>query len=483
MADDRPATLAVPSRLAAAVRAAVGRRELLDPGDHVLVGVSGGPDSVALLHALVLLRSEYALRVEVCHVHHGLRPEADRDAAFVESLGRRLGCPVHVVRVEVPRRAGRASEAAARAIRHVALGRVARRTGARRIALGHTADDQAETVLMRILEGAGPRGLAGIPAQRGRIVRPLLDVDRAAVDAHLAAHDLASVDDATNRDPAFFRNRIRHGLLPLLAAEAGPHVRDALRRVARASRETVTALDALVRPRLTGRLTPTPVGWRLALAALAGLPAGAVKALLRLTLVEIAAADCLASGLRRPHLDALAALPSARTGARVRLPHGVVVERGRDALWVVRPARLVGPEPLAVPGRVRAGDLMDLSATIEPVRGNRPDDPAWEAWFDAAGPGMDPAAGALLVRPWRPGEGMVPFGGAGPVRLTTLLAAAGVPRLARARWPIVADREGGVLWLPGVRRGARAPLTAETRAVLCLRAVPGPPGAPAGDAV
>ena len=190
---------------------------------------------------------------------------------------------------------------------------------------------------MRILEGAGPRGLAGIPARRGRIVRPLLDVGRATVQAHLVAYGLEAVEDATNRDTAFLRNRVRHELLPLLTAQAGSHVPAALRRVARASREAVEALDALVRPRLAGHLTRTPVGWRLALAAFAGLPDGAVKAAVRLALVEVASADRLASGLRAAHLDALAALAGARTGARVRLPRGVVVERGRDALWVLRP--------------------------------------------------------------------------------------------------------------------------------------------------
>jgi tRNA(Ile)-lysidine synthase len=144
-------------------------------------------------------------------------------------------------------------------------------------ALGHTADDQAETVFMRVLQGAGPRGLAGIPVRRGRIVRPLLAVDRAAVRAHLAAHGLDSVEDATNRDTAFLRNRVRHELLPSLAERAGVPLAEALRRVARASREAVEALDTLVRPRLAGHLTRTPVGWRLALAACADLPAGVAK--------------------------------------------------------------------------------------------------------------------------------------------------------------------------------------------------------------
>ena len=187
MADDRQEAGSPPSLLSAAVREAVARRRLLDPGDHVLVGVSGGPDSVALLHALVLLRSEYALRLTVCHVHHGLRPEADRDAAFVERLAARLGCPARVVRIEVPRGGGRSPEEAARLARHAALARVARATGASRIALGHTADDQAETVLMRVLAGAGARGLAAIPPVRGRVIRPLLDIRRDALRELLTA--------------------------------------------------------------------------------------------------------------------------------------------------------------------------------------------------------------------------------------------------------------------------------------------------------
>jgi tRNA(Ile)-lysidine synthase len=487
MADDRGEPGLLPTRLSAAVREAVVRARLLDPGAHVLVGVSGGPDSVALLHALVLLRAELALRLTVCHVHHGLRPEADGDAAFVEALAARLECPARVVRVEVARGGGRSPEEAARIARHVALGRVARATEAGRIALGHTADDQAETVFMRVLQGAGPRGLAGIPVRRGRIVRPLLAVDRATVRVHLAAYGLDSVEDATNRDVTFLRNRVRHELLPLLAERAGVPLAEALRRVARASREAVEALDALVRPRLADHLTRTPVGGRLALAACADLPAGAVKAVIRLALVEAAAADRLASGLRATHLDALAGLVTAGTGARVRLPGGVAVERGRDALWVLRPAVPVEPTSLAIPGHAWAGDMVGVTAAVAEPRRGQPENPAWEAWFDADALGLGaaggPSAGALLVRSRRPGERMVPFGGKESVRLTKLLGAAGVPRQARARWPVVA-LGAEVLWLLGVRRGASAPLTPATRSMLCLRAAPeSPPGLPRGDAV
>ncbi len=480
---DEPQRRAPPGpSLVEAVRAAIARHRLLVPGDAVVVGVSGGPDSVALLHVLVLLRAELSLQLTACHVHHGLRPEADGEAAFVAALAGRLGCPARVVRVRVPPGGGRSPEEAARLVRHGALARVAREVGASRIALAHTADDQAETVLMRILQGAGPRGLAGIPVRRGRIIRPLLEIDRAAVGAHLGAHGLTAVTDASNRDPKFLRNRIRHEILPLLAAQAGPGLPRALRRTARACRETIEALDALLRPALAGALRPTPVGWRLGLAAVTGHPPGSVKALVRLAVME-AAADRLASGLRAGHLDALAALGGGPVGACVRLPRGVLVERGRDALWILTPA--AAPEgPLAVPGSVRLGPMRlraRLSASI-----GAPEDPPGAASFDAAALGVAAATdvpGSLGWRRCRPGERVLPFGGSRPVRVARLLATAGVPRRARACWPVVvapaAAGDEAVLWVVGVRRGAAAPVTSGTAAVLRLDLAPAaPPGEP-----
>jgi tRNA(Ile)-lysidine synthase len=463
-----------------AVRAAVARHGLLAPSEHVLVAVSGGPDSVALLHALVCLAPACDVRLTVCHVHHGLRPEADRDAAFVERLAQRFGVPVRVVRVDATPPAGRSPEEAARLARHAALERVARETGADRIALGHTADDQAETVLMRLLQGAGPRGLAGIPVRRGRIVRPLLEVDRAAVEAYLLAEGLPSVEDATNRDPKFLRNRIRHELLPALEAHGGPRVREALRRVARASREAVEALDALVRPRLAGRLVPTPVGWRLDLLALADLPPGALKAAVRLAVAQIGAPDGPAGGLRAVHLDALAALVSAPAGACVRLAGGLAVERGRDALWFLGPAAALGAAALGVPGRATVG-AWEVTASLEAAPGDtaqpgRVEDSTREVCFDVdALAGRGPAPAVLTIRPRRAGERMIPFGRTGPVRLASLLATAGVPRRARAGWPVVAEADpprggGTALWLLGIRRAAAAPITPQSRTVLRLRA-------------
>jgi len=214
---------------------------MLAGGETVLVGVSGGADSVALLHLLSSLAPDWQLRLHVLHVDHQLRAESAADAVFVQALGARLGIPVDVATVAVERCGS--LEAGAREARYAALAACAARVGADRIAVGHTADDQAETVLMRLLQGAGVRGLSGIPPVRGAIIRPLIEVRRSALEAELARAGLAWAQDETNRDPKFLRNRIRHELLPLLSDSYNPEVATALVRLASLARETVGALD------------------------------------------------------------------------------------------------------------------------------------------------------------------------------------------------------------------------------------------------
>jgi tRNA(Ile)-lysidine synthase len=427
------------------------------------VAVSGGPDSVALLHALTRLRPEYALELAVCHVHHGLRPEADRDAAFVADLADRLGCPAVVEQVSVRPGHGRSLEEAARAARYAALDRVAGALGATRVALGHTADDQAETVLMRLLQGAGPRGLAGMPVRRGPLIRPLLEIGRATVLAHLEAHGLTWVEDASNRDRRFLRSRIRHELLPWLRAQGWGRLDDALCRTARACRETVEALERLLDHRAAALAQPGPGGRLVPDAVLEGLPPGAVKALLRRAILDVAPGP----GLRGSHLVALHALLEARPGARVRLPGGTLVERTRAGLWIVSSRLPLEPVALQVPGETVAAGVR-LHTELGRTRVEPPPDGRWEAWFDA-----DRLSGALRVRAADPGDRVVPYGMGGPVRVAGVLTAAAVPRVARQGWPLLvcagpAGEE--VLWVIGIRRGAAAPIRPETRSMLRIRA-------------
>lgn len=208
-----------------------------------MVAVSGGADSVALLHLLVRLRSAWRLTLHVAHLDHDLRPGASRDAAFVQSLADRWHLPATIQRHDVAGACARerwSLEDGARRIRYQFLYDVAQRHSASCVALAHTADDQAETVLMRLVRGTGLLGLGAMPAKRplgdGWVVRPLLEVWREDILAYLGDAGLTHAEDPSNHDRRFVRNRIRHELLPLLARHYNPNIKGALTQLAEQSR-------------------------------------------------------------------------------------------------------------------------------------------------------------------------------------------------------------------------------------------------------
>jgi tRNA(Ile)-lysidine synthase len=214
----------------------IAAHALLERGDHVLVAVSGGPDSMALLHVLWEARERLGVSLEVAAVDHGLRAGAAAEIDLVRERAAALELPFSVLGVEVRREPGRASlQDAARRARLEALARLAVEHGAGRVALGHQADDQAETILFRVLRGTGLRGLAGIPHRRDPFVRPLLDVRRVEILRYLARRSIPFATDPSNADPRFTRARIRHRVLPLLAEE-NPRVAEALIALGQRSR-------------------------------------------------------------------------------------------------------------------------------------------------------------------------------------------------------------------------------------------------------
>jgi len=204
------------ARLRRAVARALDREGVLRPGEAVLVACSGGPDSVALLDALVRLAPPRQLSLAVAHVDHGLRPGSAAEAEIPSSLAAAAGIPFFALTVSVTG-PGSPQERARRA-RHAALAACASRAGADVIALGHTADDQAETVVMRVLRGADPRGLVAMAAREHGLARPLLAVWRADVEAYCAARRLRCLRDPSNHDRRYLRTRVRHELLPALEA-------------------------------------------------------------------------------------------------------------------------------------------------------------------------------------------------------------------------------------------------------------------------
>lgn len=230
----------------------------LAPRIRVVVGVSGGPDSVTLLHLLQQLCAQWRWHLHVAHLDHALRQHSERDAQFVQQLSARWNIPVTVARQDVGAlcaRHGWSIEDGARRIRHQFLFDVAQQQSAQTIALAHTADDQAETVLMRMIRGTGLLGLGAMPMKRPSrpsagsttpvvwIVRPLLEIWRCDILAYLQRHRLAACADATNDDRRFVRNRIRHELLPLLERSYNPRIKGALTQLAQQSRVDYAYLE------------------------------------------------------------------------------------------------------------------------------------------------------------------------------------------------------------------------------------------------
>lgn len=433
---------------------------LIAKPEKILAAVSGGADSVCLLH--VLHEAGYA--VEVAHFDHTTRDGASgEDAAFVRELAERLSLPFHCERRPIPAEAEASPlsfEEYAREARYTFLLRTAREAGCTVLATGHHAGDQAETVLMRILRGTTPHGLAGIPIIRDaggiRIVRPLLECTRENILAFVEERGLAYRVDHTNADTRHFRNRVRHELLPLLCREYNPKTRGALLRLGEAQRCDNELLDALAESALRDCLVEDGVVDRGRFGALHR----ALQGRCLLKLAWRAGAD--------PPYDrvngAIKFMTAAPAGRRFDLGGGVVLANGRETSEVLLepPAVDLSEIALAVPGETRAfgrtfratyrdaAPAADLARYCHPAR----------QVFDAAAVGSEPA-----VRHRRAGDRITPFGMAGSKKLQDYFVDIGLPASQRdAQLLVVAgDR---IAWIVSHAISAHAAVTPATRRVL-----------------
>ena len=431
-------------------------------GETIVAAVSGGSDSVALLHVLRCLAPEWRLSLHALHVDHRLRPDSARDGEFVDRLAIQLGIPAEVVAVDVG--PGGSREAAARIARYRALEDYADRVDAQCIAVAHTADDQAETVLMRALEGTGVRGLAGIPPTRGRIIRPLLAERRDALRAMLVDAGIGWIEDPSNEDRVFLRNRIRHELLPALREAYNPAIVEALVRLAGLARATTSAVESVAARELgrLARLGPTEVV--LPLIELRALPGEIASEVLRQGASRLGVRGPLRAWAHRGLRRALVR-PAPR---RAFTLGGMTIEVSGDHLRLARgPTAAVETRTVPIPGRLplpEAGLLLESSLGPREacaVSGN-----PWCVVFDA-----DTLAEPLIVRSRRAGDRMTPFGARQERRVKRLLMEAKLPRWERARVPIV-QAGPHIAWVGGVRRAALAPVTAATRRVVQLTLLP-----------
>lgn len=448
--------------IGAKLRAAVKRYQLLEAGDRVLVAVSGGQDSVALATLLAELKQDLQLdHLVIGHLHHGLRgAAADADQTAVAALANSLGCGFVAARVEVGRLAQERRvgvEVAGREARYAFLREAAESHHCTKVALGHTATDRAETLLMNLMRGAGLRGLASIPPRRGIFVRPLILATRQDTADFCRSRGLRVGEDSYNRDLAYRRNRLRLELVPQLEAQYGPGVEAALCRAA----ENAWLELEWTEPLVAETCQRCSAGGALRAAEVGALAPGLRQRVLRhfLERAGLCARDITADGW-----EALSELVARnQTGKRVELGPGLSVCLEYGLLQIDSPA----PGPswdqevlLPVPGQVCLPDGCSVSAEV--VTGEAPVSGPGVAVLDA-----DRAGPELRLRLARPGDRFVPAGMRGHKKLQDYFVDAKVPRAQRR--PLVVLARGEILWVVGHRLAETARPSEMTRRFLVVR--------------
>jgi tRNA(Ile)-lysidine synthase len=462
--------------LAARVLAGIRRRQLFEPGARVVAAVSGGSDSVALAWILRELSEAGALRLTaIAHLDHSLRgAESARDAAFCRDLAAEFGVPFDVEAVDVASLAkanGQSIEEAGREARYAFFDRVRARTTADAVATGHTRDDQAETVLMRVFRGAGTKGLAGIPPRRGAIVRPLIDLRRVELVGWLDAHSRRWVEDSTNADRAVTRNWIRHALLPEITARFGDGVIDVLARGADLARADDSVLSEIAREVAPGIQTSVGHGIDLSVPALCVQPLAIRQRVVRGVLKRFG------GGPSAAHVEAVLRMAESGQPARLRLGQRLLELSGGGRVLSIResrPAERTGSSwtyPLEIPGEIdlpeAAGRLTASPTTLEALGGMSKVKHLPQGQAVAAG-----LEGPLVVRAWKPGDAMHVLGLSGRKKVQDLFVDRKVPRERRHMVPVVAHPDGRIVWVAGHALGEPFRVSEATKSVVVLNFEP-----------
>ncbi len=455
----------------------IRKESLVHADGRVLVALSGGADSVALTLLLqdIAPEGEFA-GLGLLHLNHQLRETADEDERFCRLFAKRLSLPIEVRRADVQGRARRerisVEEAGHREryafFRDAVAGMPSSATV--RVATAHTRHDQAETLLMRLVRGAGPGGLSGIHPRSGHVIRPLLDVGRPELRKYLADRGQTYREDETNRDLSVTRNRVRHELIPFLEERFSPSVVDTLARDAKIARHDAEWLDAVA-----NRSASTIVKYEdgsswLHVESLTGQPVALARRIAKRALEHVTGHTAGFAQVER----VLALASGEATSGEVDLP-GCRVRRSRDRVHVGPPlSRAARPSasegfvyPLPVPGEVSIPEA-GVVVSARPAAGGAAGDRL------AARSGHVYIAGehltdSLIVRSWRPGDSLRPLGLGGRKKLQDLFVDEKVARSARHRVPIVTDRNGGIVWVVGHTVADDFRVTARTEGVLLLR--------------
>jgi tRNA(Ile)-lysidine synthase len=457
-------------RLLEKVRKTIDRYGLVQPGNKVLIAYSGGPDSTALLEVLLRLRDRYNLRLALAHFNHLLRSASAGDEEFAAGQAQRLGLPFYLGREDIRAYASEARlnlEEAGRQRRYEFLKTTAARVGANRIATGHTMTDQAETVILRILRGTGPAGLAGIsPSVAGLIIRPLLEVERDELETWLRTEGITWREDESNRDRRFLRNRVRLDLIPYLKKDFEPTVVRQLSRLADICREEEAFLRVLDQKSGAAKASLVDKDLTIDAVELAQLPVAAGRRVVR-DFLRRAKGD-----LRRLSYFDIEAVRLLGEHKEHSLPGGPILRRDGGRV------RISAKRESAAPAAPPYHHLWDGRGTLKieesgaayrsetrPVADARdlPHDDASRAHLDA-----DKVEFPLIVRPRKDGDRYQPLGSPGRKKLKEIMRARGVPLEDRDRLPVFLA-EGKIVWVPGLPVAEGFKVTPTTKNLLIIR--------------
>ncbi|MCM2271996.1 MAG: tRNA lysidine(34) synthetase TilS [candidate division Zixibacteria bacterium] len=448
----------------ASVRQTIAKNDLLKKGDKVLVALSGGPDSVALLHALVQLRNEWELNIGAVYLNHRIRKRAAvAEEKFCQTLCTKLGVPLFIVREDIPGLARREKiglEEAGRLYRYQLFERLSFRERFTKVALGHHLDDRVETILFRIIRGTGRTGLSGMPIRRGKIIRPLYDLSKAQIITYLDRHQIDYLVDKTNLQSEFSRNYIRNRLLPELRKRLNPQVDRALINLAETVADEEAELDRKADKAIQGAVTVTPGGKiELVRSKLRGYTEWIRRRVLKRCLESIS--DGLS--VDRETVERLDGL-IIESGSEISLP-GKIQVRFAGTTVILVPGKPIQAERELILGHAVSLDrpAAKVSARLRSrVSGAARKRQAKRVELDAAKLSLP-----LAVRTVKPGDRFQPLGMNGRKKVGDFLTDRKVPKVYRDEILVVTDAHG-IVWIVGYEIADRVKVDRTTRKVVTV---------------
>ena len=449
----------------------IERYKLIEEKDNILIGLSGGPDSMALLYVLLEIKEDIDFNVLVAHVNHGVRgKEALEDEIFVKNLAKKLNLPYYSTRVnmdEYARKHKISSEEAGRILRYGFFRKVLASVGGGKIAVAHNKNDQAETLLMRFFRGTGIDGLKGMEYISGDIIRPILGIDRQEIERYLAERNIETRLDRTNLEPIYSRNRIRLELIPYIEKYYNPNIIDALWRTS-----MIAAIDShfleeysentfnrLIKEKKANRLV---IDGNLFLEEHRSIQ----QRVIRKGLFHI---NGDLQGITNKHIsDVLTLFVEKGTGREIDLPNNIIAKTSYDDFIIEKKKEVdnshflykINVEDIKGEGIIKHGFSFKL-LPIDKVKTNWKD--KFIKYFD-----YDKIIGGLYIRNRRPGDRFVPYGMKGSKKIKDYFIDEKIPKEERDRIPLITD-DKNILWVVGYRSSDLYKITEDTKNVLIVQ--------------